>query len=45
MDHSNAYLMELKNGAIVTETVKSEFAPLTTKSFPNKLNKSRAVPL
>jgi hypothetical protein len=26
MDHSNAYLMELKNGAIVTDTIKSEFA-------------------
>ncbi len=26
MDHSNAYLMELKNGAIVTDIVKSEFA-------------------
>jgi hypothetical protein len=26
MDHSNAYLMELKNGAIVTDIVRSEFA-------------------
>ena len=26
MDHSNAYLMELKNGPIVTYIIKSEFA-------------------
>ncbi len=26
MDHSNAYLMELKNVAIVTNIIKSEFA-------------------
>jgi hypothetical protein len=44
MDHSNAYLMELKNGAIVTDTIKSEFAQQDNgydmkyheKSFHNK---------
>jgi hypothetical protein len=51
MDHSNAYLMELKNGAIVTDIVKSEFAKQDNgyymryheKSYHNKEQHQQSV--